>query len=86
MMRLSLIAAGCLVVAALIVGGWVVVVNAIDAHHREPSTHTPVEVAWLPLADDCVPQPAPPTWGCEWDEMPVLFCDGTIRCLEGWQR
>lgn len=75
-----------LVCVLLLAAGWFALTNAIDAHHREPSTHTPVDVAWLPDVGECVPQPAPPTWACGQDDIPVLFCDGVIRCWEGWQR
>lgn len=73
--------AASVTVAAIIVGGWFALADAIDAHHREPSTHTPVEVAWLP--EGCVPRPAPPTPMCG-DDWPILMCDGTIRCMEAW--
>lgn len=75
--------AASVAVAAVVVGGWFALTNAIDAHHREPSTHTPISVAWLP-EDTCVPQPAPPTLGCGPDDMPILLCDGMIRCMEAW--
>lgn len=79
--RRIFIGSGALVVAVMLAASWFALTNAIDAHHREPSTHTPISVAWLP--EGCVPKPAPPTWMCG-DDWPIEMCDGTIRCMEAW--
>lgn len=70
-----------LVCVLLLAAGWFALTNMIDAHYREPSTHTAVDVAWLP--EGCVPRPAPPTPMCG-DDWPIVMCDGTIRCMEAW--